>query len=94
MTVPKGPPIATYRIKLHESGEDLGKWLERNNAHIEISCQLGKYHIHVTKNYPGGHAEVRNTSVTRHSTIVIGAHGDMFQDTFSEALNLANKVKP
>jgi hypothetical protein len=86
--------VATYKITLPESGENLGKWLEQNNARLEITCSLGKYCVSVRKHYPGSYTEERNTSVQRSSTVTVNAYGDMFSTTLSEAMRLANEVKP
>jgi len=34
-----------FTIQLPESKDPLGKWMERNNVHLDVSCMLGRFHV-------------------------------------------------
>lgn len=69
----------SYTILLPVSGEDFGKWLEDNNATIEISCQLGTYHVCINRHRLDSYKDVGNTSVTRSGDVRISVYDKVFE---------------
>lgn len=67
-----------YKISLPFSNEDFGRWLEENNATIEISCQLGTYHVLINRHRLDAHKETGNLSVTRSGDVRVSVYDKEF----------------
>lgn len=70
------PGTVSFTMNMPESEEPIGRWLERNNVTIEISCQLGRYIVVMAwkklirfSDADGEHSE--NFHVTRTGTSLV-----------------------
>ncbi len=76
----------SYTILLPISGETLGKWLEENNATIEISCQLGTYHVRINRHRLDSYKDVGNVSVTRSGDVQVSSYGKTLESALLAAM--------
>jgi len=83
---PKPSTEHSYTILLPVSGEDFGKWLEDNNATIEISCQLGTYHVCINRHRLDGYKDTGSISVTRSGDVGVSSCDKVFEAALFNAM--------
>lgn len=85
--------IREFNIKLPVSAESFGRWLEDNNARVEVACMLGNYHVSVTLHRPEGYKEQDGVSVSKSRRIEVSSHSKSFDVALSEAMKTAEGVR-
>jgi hypothetical protein len=84
--------IRILNLKLPESDEDFGKWLERNHARVEIACSFGLYSVEITLYDLQEYTEDNRVSLRRGSKIELSSTSKSFDDAFAKAVTAAEKA--
>lgn len=82
----KEPAERVVEIRTFESVEQLGKFLERNNATLHVSCQYGRYDVTLTYHRLKSYKEEGWTSVRRSEDVVVSTNNEHFAAAVQAAL--------